>query len=275
MLPERDEPHRDCARRYQEGHQHHIGRARPLHDGEEDDIGDGRAENRQHKQSDDHAPAWKGQLPRPVEKEHDGREDKARAQELAAGACDGRLPAEAPAPDAGKAVAERCPKHGDLGKRACAGMGEGLGAHQDCHAADAEQHAGKLARLQLLIGREDMREHEREERRGRIEDRGEPCPDLLLSPEDQAERDDVVEQPHQQVGTPVLGLGRESTSRYEDIGQENGCGEQNPDPDDDKGRQLQHRDAPAQEGAAPDHGEQQEEAPLDGSHAELRGCGGC
>ena len=74
--------------------------------------------------------------------------------------------------------------------------------HQDRDADDARADAGELEPARLLVRREQMRDDDAEERGRGIDDRGEAAGDLGLAPEDQAERDQVVEQAHAEEGEP-------------------------------------------------------------------------
>jgi hypothetical protein len=72
--------------------------------------------------------------------------------------------------------------------------------HRD--AAESDHERAELEAADPFVTGDEMRNEQGEEGRRRIEDRREPGRDLRLAPEDQAEGDQIVQQPHDHEGGP-------------------------------------------------------------------------
>ncbi|MCY1454740.1 hypothetical protein D9M71_718290 [compost metagenome] len=81
-------------------------------------------------------------------------------------------------------------------------------ANHDCHSDKAQRNTGQLVDADVFVLGQQVRNDHRKQRRGGIEDRGQAAADAGLAPDDQAEWQQVVEQPHGQKRPPDPPLSR-------------------------------------------------------------------
>jgi hypothetical protein len=140
--------------------------------------------------------------------------------------------------------------------------------HQD-RSGKADQNAGELGARRMFVTRADMRDHHPEERRRRVQDRGEAARDMGLAPREQRERDDVVQEGHAEQGAPDPRLPRqrhrnEAEHDIEDHGRDRDAQEHQC-----QRRQFVQDDAIEEEGPAPQHREGEEHRPFGAGHAAM------
>ncbi len=75
-------------------------------------------------------------------------------------------------------------------------------AEQEDYAGETGQQGGDLGAIDPFIARRDVGDDKGEQGRGGIKDRGQSGGNMGLAPEDQAEGDQVVQQPHEHEGGP-------------------------------------------------------------------------
>ena len=124
----------------------------------------------------------------------------------------GEMPmrAETARPDGGKRIAQRGGDAGELGKRAGAEARQQRRADHRRDSAEAEQHAGELARVHPLVVGKEVGDDHAPDRRGRIEDRGKAAGDMRLAPAEKANGSALLSkasrriEPHTSRGRPTL-----------------------------------------------------------------------
>lgn len=138
------------------------------------------------------------QRPGPVHQQHEWQQQRGGGADLPG--CGGeRRHAHAPEPaseDAGEGVGQRPGQAGELCRDARAQAAQGVWSDHEHGAREAHGDAGQLETRQLLVGREQVRDQDGEQRGGGVQDRGEAAGDMVLPPDDQDEGHHVVEQPH-------------------------------------------------------------------------------
>ena len=134
------------------------------------------------------------QGPGAVDEEHDRQNQHGACRDLPRGRIERRhTHALELAPiDTREGVGERRPEAGELSRRALF-RHQQRWSHQHGDAAEADQQCAKLQPANPFVLREEMGNHQGEQRRGCIQDRGKAGRDLRLAPEDQAEGHEIVE----------------------------------------------------------------------------------
>ena len=141
--------------------------------------------------------------------------------------------------------------------------------HADHHRDAERSRRGRRARrrpVMLLVGGQQVRDDDREQRRRGVEDRGEAARDMALAPDDQRERDGVVEGGHAGKGEPSLaGPGKLQSERAQHD-EEGERGDPDAQGDDGQGWKLPERHGDEQEGPAPDDRQRDEKRPFPRAH---------
>jgi hypothetical protein len=120
--------------------------------------------------------------------------------------------------------------------------------------------ADELGGVELLVAGRKMRDQRGEDRCGGVEDRSKPARDMGLAPEDQRERNHIVEQPEHREGRPrprqrnkTGAAGQDGEERRGDADAAERQGER---------RQFVDRDLGEEERAAPQNREEDEQEPV-------------
>jgi hypothetical protein len=145
--------------------------------------------------------------------------------------------------------------------------GHEVEADHQRHAGQPQPDADQLRRRRLFVGGQGMRHQHGEERRRRVEDRSQAAGDFLLAPEDQAERDRIVEQPHQQEIAPERDPARHPLSDRENQQMQCRRGDRDAREHDGERRQRGDRDLGEEERSTPDDGKQDQQQPVPPGHA--------
>ncbi|ENN89484.1 hypothetical protein RHSP_65756 [Rhizobium freirei PRF 81] len=240
----------------EEGHQHQVGGACCGQNAEEQHIGDG---GRQNGETGERQPGFSrrhGKRPGMIDKERNRQKHDGRARHLTGGGNDGRQPhaAEATSEYAGQRIAEGGTQHRKLRQHIGTEGCEHRRADHQSHAGEADDDADQAVSCHLLIRRQEMGNDDGKERRGGVEDRGEAACDMGLTPDDQQERNDVVQEAHPEEGKPRLTIPRHGMAGRSHDNVQSNCRQPDARGDDGEGRKFAHQNAVEQEGATPKNG---------------------
>lgn len=243
----------DGADRYQERDRQQVGRPGHRQNAKIEHVGERRREQSDPEHRTPGRHVRRRQLPRPVCEQHDRQQHKGRSAELTRRRGEwGYAHAPEPAPeDAGKGISERSRQASELRPHARPRTLERLGA--DHHGRTRETHgcACRLEDRQFFIGRQQMCDQHREERRGCVQDRGQAARNAVLAPNDQHEGHHVVERSHANECSPDLPCPRHSLTGEPQGQQQGRRADRHTQPYEGKGGQIADSHSVEEERAAP------------------------
>lgn len=182
------------------------------------------------------------QGPGPVCQQHERQQQDGGRAHLARRRCH-RRHAHAPEPapeDAGEGATQRGAQAGKLRRGVRAQAAQGVRADHDHRAREAGGDAGRLEGRQPLVGCEQVRDQHGKQRRGGVQDGREAARDVVLPPDDQRERHDVVEQPHAEEGSPNATRRGQALTEQAQREEQGRRGDRHAQPDQGERRQLAH-----------------------------------
>ena len=204
-----------------------------------------------------------------LEHQDQGHQHHAAADEHARGDGDrGQTPEAAPE-DGGAGIAHGGAQHCQIAQNLQIETFQGFDPDQERHAQPAQENADPAVEREPLLPGQEMGQHDAENGGGGIQDGGQAALDVLLAPGDQAERDQVVEQAHDQEGAPQGKICGQPPVGQEAYPQQNDGRQSHPAEDQGEGRDLAHGHLDEEKGAAPDHGQQPKEQPFRKSHGDI------
>jgi hypothetical protein len=210
------------------------------------------------------------QRPEPLQKSSERRQHDARGGELAGGR-DHRVDTAETFPDHGReAVGEGRGEHGEGGRRLSAQPFERREALHRDDAQKADEDAQGLLRRHRLVARQHMRDEEREDGRGGVQDRRRAGADPRRGDDDEREGDRVVDKAHQRVAPVDRAERRTGAAGEDDDAVEENGRQRDPHEHQREDRNLGDRDLDEQEGRAPQHREEQQFRPGGRVHAGIR-----
>ena len=258
--PSNERTEQDCADRNEQGHQRHVGRARPRR-------GSGNRGGRRARCTSSARPrtapqpaARHRQLPRTVGEKRDRQH-----QDVVAGDLTRRRDRRRRA--RGTAARRRRRRHRTARRRAPRAAPQVLAEAGPAHRARSSPrprrsraHAERAGARQLFRPGSRVRDQDGEERRRRVQDRGQPARDLRLPPQDQAERHQIVQRADERRKRPIEA--ETPASDGPKRGRRGGARGRDPDPaeHDGEGRQLGDGDRAEEERPAPQEGERRNRA---------------
>jgi hypothetical protein len=139
----------------------------------------------------------------------------------------------------------------------------------DDHAEKASAQADRASGRELVVAGRDMRDQHGEKRRRSDQNRGETARDINLTPEDQAERQHVIEQPHHCKRAPDPARRQFQSHRAHDQDQQQGAAAHASERHRE-GRQLRDGDFVEEERSAPKHRQDAKQQPVGRGHSSAR-----
>jgi hypothetical protein len=157
--------------------------------------------------------------------EGEGKEHEGRASAHGGGVDYGRGIFEAFSEDGAGGVADGGTEDAQFSGSLESEFAPQAGAHEDEDAGEAEEDADELVAAEFLAGTESPSGEDDEEGDGGIEDGGGTGGDVLLSPGNESEGEDVGDEAHAAVGGPGAGMARDGKAFSEHDGEKDEGGE--------------------------------------------------